>query len=396
MQSSSRSLLTFGSSTLRQSPRHNLPHPASSPFRHSRRHFHDPKPLPPYKEWRKHFTATTRETRDRVSVANPETAKKLAEAFVTQGTAAGEGKVIIEAFPGPGALSRALLELPKSKVKRLIILEHNPEYLAYLTPLEQADDRVTVIPKTGFDWDTYTAIEEQGLLDGVEKLDFSAGVHPQLHFISHLPFSSHGEQLITQLFRTIPEKIWLFKRGRVPMSFILSAGLVDRLTAPPGATVRSKAGVIAEATSEMRYPVRPSELVPYDDHFHPIVVESKRPKKKNSSRKLGHPHLALTIVPNAEQIIPEGSLEIWDYVLRRLFAQKSTSLKDALKHLAPGATSLLKTLTSPDVPPEERVNVDLRIKDLDLKDWTLVVRAFVAWPFKPDDLTIEIYASDSP
>ena len=46
-------------------------------------------------------------------------------------------------------------------------------------------------------------------------------VHPNLHFISHIPHTIKGEQLVAQLFRAIPEHVWLFKFGRVPMSFIL-------------------------------------------------------------------------------------------------------------------------------------------------------------------------------
>ena len=46
-------------------------------------------------------------------------------------------------------------------------------------------------------------------------------VHPQLHFISHIPHTIRGEQLVAQFFRAIPEQVWLFKYGRVPMSMIL-------------------------------------------------------------------------------------------------------------------------------------------------------------------------------
>lgn len=46
-------------------------------------------------------------------------------------------------------------------------------------------------------------------------------VHPELHFVTHIPQTIPGEQLIAQLFRCVPEKSWLFKHGRVPMSFIL-------------------------------------------------------------------------------------------------------------------------------------------------------------------------------
>ena len=47
-------------------------------------------------------------------------------------------------------------------------------------------------------------------------------VHPQLQFISHLPSTVLGEQLISQLFRSIPNQQWLFRYGRVPLNFLLS------------------------------------------------------------------------------------------------------------------------------------------------------------------------------
>jgi transcription factor 1 len=52
--------------------------------------------------------------------------------------------------------------------------------------------------------------------------------------------------------------------------------------------------------------------------------------------------------------------------------------------LAPGAQVLLKPLTDPSLPPEERLNVEQQIKGLDIKDWALIVRAFDNWPFAPD------------
>ena len=47
-------------------------------------------------------------------------------------------------------------------------------------------------------------------------------VHPHLHFVSHLQRSIKAEQLIAQLFRCIPDQSWLYKFGRVPMSFVMS------------------------------------------------------------------------------------------------------------------------------------------------------------------------------
>lgn len=52
--------------------------------------------LPPDAEWRQVFAANM-EAHHRVSVRNPMTAAKLAEAFVPTGS---KGKVVIEAYPG--------------------------------------------------------------------------------------------------------------------------------------------------------------------------------------------------------------------------------------------------------------------------------------------------------
>ena len=47
-------------------------------------------------------------------------------------------------------------------------------------------------------------------------------VHPELQFVTHIPQTTPGEQLVAQLFRCIPDNSWLFKYGRVPMSFLLA------------------------------------------------------------------------------------------------------------------------------------------------------------------------------
>ena len=76
-------------------------------------------------------------------------------------------------------------------------------------------------------------------------------------------------------------------------------------------------------------------------------------------------------------------LDQWDYVLRRLFVLKSTPLRKAMSSLAPGAEVLLDRLTDKKLPPEQRVDIRLRVNHLNLSDWALIVRAFDAWPFAP-------------
>ncbi|OJT12292.1 Mitochondrial transcription factor 1 [Trametes pubescens] len=238
---------------------------------------------------------------------------------------------------------------------------------------------------SGHSWDTYSQMEETGILKDVESQPWDGPV-PNLHFVSHLPVSVKGEQLVAQLFRCIPERSWLFQYGRVPMSIILTDYVWSRLSAPPRDSRRCKLAVISEATADVKPAIDPAELAPYADYFHPVPVVAG--VHKSVSKRIGQPMHAFTAIPYEEQVIQRGDTEKWDFCLRRLFVLKNTPLKAALNSLAPGATSLMKDLTDARIPMEERVKPTKSPRDLTLADWTLLLRAFNNWPFRPEDLMI--------
>jgi len=99
-----------------------------------------------------------------------------------------------------------------------------------------------VFPHSGYNWNTYSMLDEQGWLDDVPTVPWEDGgaistlrfticeldtihhlhsVHPSLQFISHIPHSITGEQLVNQFLRCIPDKTWLFRYGRVPLNLIM-------------------------------------------------------------------------------------------------------------------------------------------------------------------------------
>ena len=117
----------------------------------SLKHYSSLPPLPPINDWLSHFPYGSVAVRDRISIRDPVSAIHVARSFVdSKKTSTGNPKVVIEAFPGalllssrcmflfltvilgPGALSRAFLTLPPSKLKKLIILEDHEPYLEYL------------------------------------------------------------------------------------------------------------------------------------------------------------------------------------------------------------------------------------------------------------------------
>ncbi|EEB88162.1 hypothetical protein MPER_14148, partial [Moniliophthora perniciosa FA553] len=65
--------------------------------------------LPPSSQWQSLFYSS--QQTHRVSISNLDTAIAVADAFVPAGS---KGKVIVEAYPGPGQLTRALLKLPRA------------------------------------------------------------------------------------------------------------------------------------------------------------------------------------------------------------------------------------------------------------------------------------------
>lgn len=101
--------------------------------------------LPPVAEWSEYFPWSA-DVKARASIMNPESAAKVAEAFVPKGS---RDKIVVEAFPGaflvlqidrveqtnalgPGVLTRALLNLPKRRIKKLIVLEEHNRFYNFL------------------------------------------------------------------------------------------------------------------------------------------------------------------------------------------------------------------------------------------------------------------------
>lgn len=52
--------------------------------------------------------------------------------------------------------------------------------------------------------------------------------------------------------------------------------------------------------------------------------------------------------------------------------------------LAPGAQTLIKTMTKSTLPPSERVDVTKLVANLTISEWASLIRAFDEWPFAPE------------
>ena len=58
-------------------------------------------------------------------------------------------------------------------------------------------------------------------------------VNQNFHFISQIPLSVLGDQVVSQFLRCIPEKTWLYKYGRIPMTFLVHEQLWEVISSFP-------------------------------------------------------------------------------------------------------------------------------------------------------------------
>ncbi|PPQ90561.1 hypothetical protein CVT25_015875 [Psilocybe cyanescens] len=212
-------------------------------------------------------------------------------------------------------------------------------------------------------------------------------VHPHLHFIMQLGGGVDGELVGAQLLRTIPDRQWLFKFGRVPMNFVLSDRMWERFRAPEALTkqgqARCKVSVMAQSVAHLSETVPYDSLQPYGEHFHPERYNAFEEKFTNlEKRRAGTPHVAAGFLPMQNPLIKPGDLDYWDYVVRKLFVVKATPLEKSISALGPGAYNILKYFTNP-ADPKDRLDISKSPRSFTVDEWNLVVQAFKNWPFRP-------------
>ncbi|KAJ9103271.1 hypothetical protein QFC21_002694 [Naganishia friedmannii] len=309
------------------------------------------------------------------------------------------------------------------------------------------DPSLVIIDGTMFDWKTVAVLEADGLLSDVQRRTWEEPP-PNLHMIATIPDSDMGEQLVSQWIGCVATRSWLFRWGRVKMSFLVKPTLYDRLTAKPGTKAYCKLSVITAALCNIqpacehympgpdacvpvtlqkkwqkeREPVKPTKkLVLQPKKAKVVKVESPVPEHYNGNRDSKEPYnpddlllstdinlyypkprrtsteqkqpprpgmMALTLTPRTDPQIDLDDKDVWDYVLRRMFVMSGSPLSVAINNLGMGAANLIPKLTDPSLPAAERIDPNKWIREFTVQDWALVVKAFKAWPFAPDVLVL--------
>ena len=380
---------------------------ADEPFCH--RH------LPHPSQWKSVFNFTKEQfARHRYFVARQDTAQAIVDKIgLDDAERNGHKATIVEAYAGPGTLTRQLMQHPS--VERVVALENAPTFLPWLErlkvdpTLEAVQDKLHILPESGFSWDTYETLVDGGYLANLENKipNLGADAPPMdwaapspIVFVAQIPNSVHGEQLFAQLVHAICSGYWLYKYGRVKMVFVCGETVATRsLATPADQRDRAKLGTTVQCLSKPELLIPTEELQPYADYFFPptpsigprVPITNTFIPNANISSGLSKRNLAvLGIDPLKDLLVDSRDLDAFEFLTRNLFVLKTKPIAEALKHVAPGAANILKLL-APDHPsmkerPQDVILPHTPVVALTNEQWAALAVVFEKWPFRPQNL----------
>jgi 16S rRNA (adenine1518-N6/adenine1519-N6)-dimethyltransferase len=133
-----------------------------------------------------------------------------------------EGRAVIEVGPGPGGLTRALLE---SDAGRVVLVEKDPRFLPLLQELDDGSGRLVVVEGDAL------KVREADLVEG------------PAHMVSNLPYNVGTPLLIK----------WLTGAWRPhALTLMFQKEVAERIVAAPGDDAYGRLAVIAQAVCEAR------------------------------------------------------------------------------------------------------------------------------------------------
>jgi 16S rRNA (adenine1518-N6/adenine1519-N6)-dimethyltransferase len=197
-----------------------------------------------------------------------------------------EGRAVVEVGPGPGGLTRALLE---SDAGRVVLVEKDPRFLPLLAELDDASGRLVIVEGDAL------KVREAELVDG------------PAHVVSNLPYNVGTALLIKWLTGPwTPHALTLMFQKEV----------AERIVATPGDEAYGRLAVIAQAVCEARLVM----------HL-PAAAFTPPPKVASA---------VVHLVPKADR--PDaGMLKRLERVTAAAFGQRRKMLRSSLKTLGGAA-----------------------------------------------------------
>lgn len=236
-----------------------------------------------------------------------------------------EGRPVIEVGPGPGGLTRALLESDAGKV---VLVEKDPRFIPLLNELDDGAGRLTVVEADALN------VREDQLVEG------------PAHLVSNLPYNVGTPLLIKWL--TGP---WT----PASLTLMFQKEVAERIVAKPGEDAYGRLAVISQAVAEARLVM----------HL-PAAAFTPPPKVASA---------VVHLVPREDRP-GKALLKALERVTAAAFGQRRKMLRSSLKQL--GGAELCEAA---GISPEDRAEV------ISLEGFLRLARAFAgqAQPTAPTD-----------
>ncbi|MFN4040408.1 MAG: 16S rRNA (adenine(1518)-N(6)/adenine(1519)-N(6))-dimethyltransferase RsmA [Brevundimonas sp.] len=211
-----------------------------------------------------------------------------------------DGRAVIEVGPGPGGLTRALME---SDAGRVILVEKDPRFIPLLSELDDGSGRLTIVEGDALH------VQEAALVTG------------PTHLVSNLPYNVGTPLLIK----------WLTGPWRPhALTLMFQKEVAERIVAQPGQSAYGRLAVIAQTVAEARLAM----------HL-PAAAFTPPPKVASA---------VVHLVPRSD--VPEPSvLKRLEQVTAAAFGQRRKMLRSSLKSLG-GADLCDRAGIDPDARAE--------------------------------------------
>jgi 16S rRNA (adenine1518-N6/adenine1519-N6)-dimethyltransferase len=242
---------------------------------------------------------------------------------IARGAGPLTGTIAVEIGPGPGGLTRALLE---TDARAVIAIERDPRCVAALQSLRDAyPGRLIVIEADALDCDPVTA----GGLTGPRAI------------VANLPYNIGTRLLLNWLHRL---------EGIASMTLMFQKEVADRLTAAPGSPAYGRLSVITQWLCEARplFDIPPRAFVPA-----PRVTST-----------------VVRLAPREKPLAPASMADL-EAITAAAFGQRRKMLRSALRSLKTDPIPLLETAG---------VRPDVRAETLSIAEFCALARAFGGCP----------------
>jgi 16S rRNA (adenine1518-N6/adenine1519-N6)-dimethyltransferase len=214
---------------------------------------------------------------------------------------------VLEVGPGPGGLTRVLLE---AGADPLVVIEKDARFLPLLEPLVAwSEGRLHIVHGDALTADE-AALLEYGPPASRRPAPAHAGGTPAVHIVSNLPYNV-GTPLLVKWLKAGP---W-----RGPMTLMFQKEVAQRIVAKPGDDAYGRLAVLAQARCDAR-------------------LEFTIPARAFTPA----PKIASAIVRLTDRPDPYPHLDALERVTAAAFGQRRKMLRSALKSLTPDAEALLR------------------------------------------------------